>query len=237
MKNNKNLSVAIGISTYNRKDLLKKLIESVRDTTDKYIFVSDDGSTDGTQKMLQEIEVEFISEKNMGVAINKNRLFHKLKDFDCIFILEDDLIILKSGWIELFIDAHVKTGINHFLFCPKWYFGTPANKSVFNDVIVEHPPHDGGVFSFYTKKVIEVCGGMDSRFSGCGWGHCDFTERIHRAGLSGEYKINHLKGSEEFLNFTFPPSHYTKEEKDNYQKTNMAIWKDNRKNQTIKTEL
>jgi len=237
MENNKNLSIAIGISTYNRKDLLKKLIESVRNTSEEYIFVSDDGSTDGTQNMLQELEVDFIGGENKGVAINKNRLFRKLKDFDCIFILEDDLIIQKSGWVKLFVNAYIKTGINHFLFCPKWYFGKPTEISVFDDITVDHPPHDGGVFSFYTKKIVEICGGMDPRFSGCGWGHCDFTERIHRAGLSGKYKINHLRGSEDFLNFTFPSSHYTKKEKDTYQKANMDIWKDNRKNQTIKTEL
>ena len=153
--------------------------------------------------------------------------------------LEDDLVIKQSGWRDFYIEAYEKSNIHHFLFCPAWHFGPAKSLSNFQDIVVGHPQHDGGVFAFYTRKVIEVCGGYHPDFRDYGWGHCEFTERIHRAGLSGKYKINHLVGSEEFLDFVHEDSArlISPEDREKEGDINQSIWQRCREKGLIKVDL
>jgi len=232
--------IGIGISTYNRSELVSSLVQKIRETIDidkcKFV-VSDDGSSDNTIQTLQELKVPFLSGQNKGSTANKNRLIRHLADCDYIFIIEDDVIIYKEGWDLLYIDAHKKSGIHHFVYCPSWYYGESLTKDEYDGITITHPPHDGGTFSFYTREVIETCGGFHTDFRGYGWGHCEFTERIHRAGLSGKYKINHVLQSEEFLTFRndIPRANPKKDEEK--ERINMELWRKCREQQLIKVDI
>lgn len=234
--------IGIGVSTYNRSSLLEKLVLKIRETigtNDCVLIVADDGSPDNTIEILKKLKVDFISGPNMGPEANKNRLIRYLKDNSFVFIIEDDVEIYKSGWTNLYINAFQKTGIHHFIYCPEWYYGKSQEREEYEGFTLIHPPQDGGTFSFYTNKVFEVCGGFHPGFKGYGWGHCEFTERIHRAGLSGKYNINHIVQSEEYLTFknNIPRANMNRNSEREKSENMKLWWKECRRRNLIRVEI
>lgn len=96
--------ISVVIPTHNRKDILKKCLKAFRDQTypqDRYeIIVVDDGSTDGTKKMLEETSKEmanlryFIQEMG-GPATARNLGIDKAKG-PIILFTGDDCIPAKK---------------------------------------------------------------------------------------------------------------------------------------------
>ena len=76
----KNVEVSVIIPTYNRKDTLKRAIDSVLNQTfqDLEIIIVDDCSTDGSLEYITELygEVEHLiyvrNQKNMGPSASRN---------------------------------------------------------------------------------------------------------------------------------------------------------------------
>jgi len=70
------LNISVVIPSYNRKDFLKRSIDSAINQTKKplEIIVVDDGSTDGTEAMIKSDYdfVKFIKQKNKGVSAARN---------------------------------------------------------------------------------------------------------------------------------------------------------------------
>lgn len=70
------MNISVVIPSYNRKDLLKRSIDSAINQTKKpfEIIVVDDGSTDGTETMIKSDYdfVKFIKQKNKGVSAARN---------------------------------------------------------------------------------------------------------------------------------------------------------------------
>jgi len=70
------LNISVVIPSYNRKDFLKRSIDSAINQTKKplEIIVVDDGSTDGTETMIKSDYdfVKFIKQKNKGVSAARN---------------------------------------------------------------------------------------------------------------------------------------------------------------------
>jgi len=186
--------IGIGVCTYNRANLLKKSLTELL----KYAFkeakivVASDGSTDNTLAVIKKLGVPGISGPNEGPGRNKNRLLKALSDCDHIFIVEDDFLFFKCGWEKLYIAANKASDIQHFTFSPPGRYGKCVATSNFGNICIQHAEMDGGAFSYYSKKVLKKCGGFCKEFKGCGWEHCEYSERIHRAGLTGKYKNNHL---------------------------------------------
>jgi len=70
------LNISVVIPSYNRKEFLKRSIDSAINQTKKpfEIIVVDDGSTDGTESMIKSDYdfVKFIKQKNKGVSAARN---------------------------------------------------------------------------------------------------------------------------------------------------------------------
>ena len=70
------MNISVVIPSYNRKDFLKRSIDSAINQTKKplEIIVVDDGSTDGTEAMIKSDYdfVKFIKQKNKGVSAARN---------------------------------------------------------------------------------------------------------------------------------------------------------------------
>ena len=70
------MNISVVIPSYNRKEFLKRSIDSVINQTKKplEIIVVDDGSTDGTEAMIKSDYdfVKFIKQKNKGVSAARN---------------------------------------------------------------------------------------------------------------------------------------------------------------------
>ena len=87
------MNVSVVIPTYNRKDLLKRSINSVINQTIKpfEIIVVDDGSLDGTEKMIRRNYdlVKFIKQENKGVSAARNSGI-KVSNGEWICFLDSD---------------------------------------------------------------------------------------------------------------------------------------------------
>jgi hypothetical protein len=174
--------IGIGISTFEREDCLSNLLESIYKYTDMSnvkLYIARD-----------------LIENRKGVAKIKNECLKEIKDCEHIFLLDDDVKIIKDGWIDFFINS----GEEHLLF---------LNKAIHNKRMVEIGLYEGGelkytkevysdcggVFMYMTKQVIERVGAFNEKFGLYGFEHAEYSIRI--LGEHGEYPM--LKGTEEYL--------------------------------------
>jgi capsular polysaccharide biosynthesis protein len=182
--------LGIGITTYNRKDKLKKCIEKIKLNTgyDYDLVVADDGSTDDTISFLKEIGVNYVSGENKGIAWNKNRAMFSLLNFyksDIIILIEDNCYPEENNWQNDWMIAAERFGhVNLFVDWIEQKFilygeGTPQSpiKSLltYNYCVV------------FTRESLCYVGYMDTRFKKYGEEHMEHTIRFLRAGYGGEY--------------------------------------------------
>lgn len=89
--------VSICIPTYNRKEYLKETLASVFAQTykDYKIVIVDDGSTDGTEEMIKQLDfpVRYYRQENSGDAAARNRLIELAEAEYITFIDSDDLLM------------------------------------------------------------------------------------------------------------------------------------------------
>ncbi|MPV99013.1 glycosyltransferase family 2 protein [Bombella apis] len=182
--------LGIGIITYNRKDILKEVIASIRRhtrTTFEFV-VADDGSTDGTPDMLKELNVPCVTGRNKGISWNRNRVLWYLKEekrCDWILILEDDCFPTVFGWELPWIEAIERYG--HINFMPEITIeidndissgsGTPEDPFI-------APMHQAFCVGYHAKALSHV-GYLDVRFEKYGEEHVEHTQRFLRAGYGG----------------------------------------------------
>ncbi|ADG70231.1 glycosyltransferase family 2 protein [Brachyspira murdochii] len=96
--------VSVLIPTYNRKDLLKRALESVLKQTYKNIeiYVTDNASTDGTFDFMQEFSksdkriIYNRREKNIGPLYNGSEAYKHLKGKYAIILCDDDYFISNT---------------------------------------------------------------------------------------------------------------------------------------------
>ncbi len=180
----------IAICTYNRGNQLGEIIRAVLDTKPPKckLVICDDGSTDDTPYAVAEFrEVIYIRGPNLGVAANKNRALWALQDCNFIAILEDDLMPIASGWFDLYENAAVLTGINHF--CRVQDKEIEESIPEFTEWLGKHEvtpiygPSPRGDLTFITSKVVKTVGGFNADFKGAGYAHAEWSERVAAAGL------------------------------------------------------
>ena len=108
------ISFSIVIATFNRKNVLKELLDSLRQQIDKdfEVIVSVDGSSDGTQEMLEEyvktspFELRWLDtglKNEYGLAVARNMGIKEARG-EAVVILDDD-----SFPVPEFVAEHKKT--------------------------------------------------------------------------------------------------------------------------------
>ncbi len=92
-----NPNISVCIPTYNRKEYLKETLDSILSQTykDYEIVIVDDGSTDGTEQMLKELDIPitYYRQENSGDAAARNKLVELAKGKYISFIDSDDLLM------------------------------------------------------------------------------------------------------------------------------------------------
>lgn len=173
----------IGVITYNRVASLRVCLDTVRrhTRTAHKLVVADDGSTDATLEWCRSHGVEVFTGPNLGIAGNKNRALLALQGCDPIFLLEDDVRLLKSAWELQYIMASKATAEQHFLFNRRRDSGD-VMEQLSGYFIIYHRTSNGFMM-FMTRRVLDKVGGFDLRFGRYGFEHYDFTYRVWRAGL------------------------------------------------------
>jgi len=146
------MKVSIAIPTYNRKNKLKRLLNSISESTfkDYEIIVVDDASTDGTESMIKEEYpyVKYIKhEKPTLVAKSRNDAI-EASEGDYIFFIDDDNVIERNTIEELvkFIESHEEVGTVAPVTC---YYSSP-------DTVM----YAGAILSRFMRRTISLYSGF-----------------------------------------------------------------------------
>ena len=180
-------TVGIGITTFNRADMLRRTIEAIRAHTrhPHILFVADDGSTDGTVAMLAAMRVPHLAASNRGIAWNKNRALFYLSQVhrcDVVIMLEDDTYPDADGWERNWIDAAVRHGhIN--LYPSHWTEPNLSGAGTIDDPYVSRLLT--GQCSAFARRSIDTVGFMDTRFRRYGFEHVEHSYRMISCGYGG----------------------------------------------------
>ena len=145
------------------------------------------------------------NKENLGVGKSKNKALKYLfeKGCDFIFLIEDDMVILDPSVFKQYIKASKVSGIQHFNYGPGSPFNCKQTLQHFDlynrhllDQTSEPDPrlvvdyktqkislytHVTGMFSFYTKNVLNEIGFIDETYKNA-WEHVDHTYQIIKAG-------------------------------------------------------
>ena len=201
------MKIGVGVTTYNRAHLIEQLIIAYKNTieeNDTILLFSDDGSTDDTLSILNSSGIAYLSEATKNIALNKNRALKYLYDNNCdyYFLLDDDLIPIKSGWITAYINAFNNTPVKHFLWAsPEW--GSIVEQKMYGETKVDIYDHPIGVFYAMTKEVVDNVGAFDYGMHRYGFEHVDWTLRAQRCGYTDTegWNFPHLhETSDSFVN-------------------------------------
>jgi glycosyltransferase involved in cell wall biosynthesis len=183
------MKIGIGITTRNRREIAEKSIREIRKFAPKgsKIIVVDDASDDPYYR------ADYRFPFQAGIAKAKNKCLELLKDCDYLFLFDDDCFPVKEGWAE----AYINTGLNHASFNFVWR-GDGMH-------IVDHLPNNvtswsspRGCMMFFTKKALEVAGGMDEGFAIWGYEHPEYSRRCWLLKIN-PCPFPDIKGSEEYF--------------------------------------
>ncbi len=186
--------VSVVICTYNRRELLRECLVSLFDQTypkdDYEIVVVDDGSTDGTDALLQEMSAKpgpilrYFRHENRGSATARNLGIRDAQG-QIIASIDDDCVAVET-WIE--------SAVPHFaddcivgvqgrtlpaepvrlqFFPPRFSYTLEVTDSVWT-----HPTCN----MFYRKQAILDVGGFNEQFEMTGAEDVDLALRVERVG-------------------------------------------------------
>lgn len=189
------MKIGVGIITCNRPEFFRECFKSLpKDQIDEIVVVNDGRPLPFDISVGKLIE----NETNLGVGKSKNIALQYLLDKGCdyLFLIEDDMRILRDDIFTAYIEASKETGIQHFLFA---YHG-PANKGGISGgkpqprKIIEYPSganialnqHCVGAFCMYTKQSLEDVGLFDSEFNNA-FEHVHHSYLLCKKGYCVEY--------------------------------------------------
>lgn len=178
---NKQPFVSVVIATYNRREMLKECLDSLFKQTypkDMYeIIVVNDGSTDGTRKVLEEYaekapcKLKWFNQKNQGISAAMNARI-KNSEGKIICFTGDDCIADKN-WIRNLADS----------FSDETIGGVGGEVVACNlETIIEKYTEERGVLNqekfrsinfiitgnaAYRKEVLTAIGGFDTNLISC----------------------------------------------------------------------
>ncbi|QLR43733.1 glycosyltransferase [Enterobacter sp. RHBSTW-00994] len=181
--------IGVGIVTYNRKDGLLKLFNSLpRECIDELVIVNDGEHF----PEYAGLDCHYIlNEENLGVGVSKNRALSYLRgrDVDHFFLIEDDVFVKRSDVFFRYIEMSRLTGVQHFNFSQHGkqnmdQQGLPRMRMRcdFGRDKLFMFPSCVGAFSYYTALSLDTVGLMDERFYNA-LEHVDHTIAIINAGM------------------------------------------------------
>lgn len=199
--------IILGIITYNRAKYLENLLKSFvkyYNTNYKYtIIIADDGSTDNTHDVISRFDDIYKTTFNITVIKNKSQyiagqtnsiLYESMNhNYECGFMLNDDMEILDYGWDTNYYEAIKKTGYDHLVYFDKRYASKAGKKLKHYKKTIRINKHIAltsktnaklcmGCFWTFTRRMINKIGYFNtSVFCGSGYSHMEYTLRACRA--------------------------------------------------------
>jgi glycosyltransferase involved in cell wall biosynthesis len=195
------ISYSILVCTYNQRELLSKILDSLRQQIKNpklfEIIIADDGSTDGTSEFVKRLRYPIFlkyvrSESNLGRAQNRNRGFQKAMG-EWVISVDGDMVPSRD-----FVDAHSKAWqefhegvfVGGFRMPPDWkiqpwqnYFLTRGRLPLERGVELPGRYFTSGNFSV-RKNVFDKLSGFDISFDLWGGEDTDFGMRLEENEIS-----------------------------------------------------
>jgi glycosyltransferase involved in cell wall biosynthesis len=201
------MKIAVGITTKNRNTYLDRSLKNHLKhlPPNSRIFIVDDGSeTETIFKGFTDTEYHYFPE-SVGIPKAKNKCLELADawDADHIFLFDDDIYPIVDDWWKPYVESPEA----HFQYC--WndirpgeygdahYYG--IGKRFYEDDHMFSFSHPRGQMLYIdAKKVLPRIGGFDPIYGKGMVEHCDWSWRIHNAGLS-TWKNQDIVGSENFF--------------------------------------
>lgn len=198
------------ITTYQRIQYLQQLIESIRINTQPHhsyhIAINDDGSTDGSREYIKNLCQQYrqkpnnisfhtLYSNNKGAhhANNSLLLYARSINYDFGFKMDDDLIITKRGWEDIYHRYARESGNHHLVHYSQSWSGRekPARLPV---------ESVQGAFWTFTPEILDKVGFIDTKNMGKrGIGHIDFTARCCRLGFNNIDDVKDAPNANEYI--------------------------------------
>lgn len=196
--------IGIGIVTYERPEYFRQCIGSLPDGVGTIVVVNDGRPYDDS---IYPSSVKHVIQhtENKSVGVSKNEALRYLLQDGCdyLFLIEDDMEVLRHDVFEKYIRTAEVSGLWHMNYGP----GTPINRRQLKSAdahdrdkaIKDSPPnprlivqydgdtqvalylHLAGMFSFFGRSVIEQVGLHDEAYYNA-WEHVDHTYRVIKVG-------------------------------------------------------
>lgn len=187
-----NKKIGVAIITCDRQHFFESCINSIHGRMDpSKLIVINDGARYPDRAYPEGIQV-IQHPRNTGVAASKNEALRKLIELDCehLFLIEDDIRILREEVFEHYIETAAASGIWHLNYGLHGSYNRDKEGAPLVKNVIEYKPgievafyqNILGAFSYYLKGVIKNIGYMDEGFHNA-FEHVDHTYRIIKAGL------------------------------------------------------
>lgn len=183
------MKLGIGVTTYNRPDVLELFKKQLQKHKPDYDFISYEISDlDGKFNLLEYNKSKNITTytygidnpNRIGISARKNQCLKALKDCDYIVLFDEDCFPIKDGWVDYLIECSKASGEKHFLYLKE----TSHIKKIKQGEAVSYYNNCGGCMMFMTKEVVEKVGGYNKDYGLYGFEHAGYSIRIHNAGLT-----------------------------------------------------
>lgn len=202
-----NNKIGVGVVTYKRPQYFKTCIKSIPNVDT--LVVVNDGDPYESSIYPSAVKEVIQHTKNKSVGVSKNELMRYLIQDGCehLFLIEDDMEVLRSDVFEAYIKAASASGIWHLNYGP----GSPFNRvqdpeilkldlegrhlldhhsAIKPRLVVEYKngskvalyQHSVGMFTYFHRGVVKNIGYHDEHFHNA-WEHISLTYSIIKAGL------------------------------------------------------
>ena len=190
------MKVGIGLITYNRPETCLRVAKAIRETSIdvNYVCVIDGGDWRAYDDWIFNNYTVIVGQ-NMGGLQNKNRALNYLQACDVIILIEDDLIPIKSGWVEYICNVLKETNYEHLTCVPK------CSRLIEQKGEIQLWDKVTGQIMVMTKKCLEKVGIGDTNYKGYGHGHTDYTRRCKKAGIYPDNGYIHLKDFDRYFKY------------------------------------
>lgn len=172
------MKIAVAITVHNRHDTATETVKQWKKCLPKgaKLYIVDDGSD------VPFPNADIRNEKPKGIAGAKNDCLSLCDGADYIFLVDDDVYPKVKDWHL----PYINTGLNHLCFTFDHFCnGNPnGRRKIKTENGIVHWFEPCGLVLFFTKKCLEVVGGMDERYGAWGYEHLQLSARIHNAALT-----------------------------------------------------
>ena len=186
--------IGLAVLGYSRPDYLKQCLESLNlhnwgGATDRILILDFKDEETKKKNMIVAIEagvnnVIYFTE-NRGVGKAKNEALKRMLNADCdhLFLMEDDILMMRNDTCQFYIDYAKQTGLEHLNFAHHGpgNFNKQATVTYKGKEINVHP-HCIGAFSYYTRNALEKVGLIDEKFYNA-FEHVEHSKRLIDAGF------------------------------------------------------